>query len=96
MSTAAAIALPVRPQPEDWAERAECRRPTALWVNWVPAWEEDPMNLAAAREVCGACPVRAACLGDALRGMGDDGRPVHGIWAGTTTRERRGMMRRQR
>ena len=38
-------------------------------------------------ELCGRCPVAGACLAWAL-GVGD----CHGVWGGTTARERRAML----
>jgi WhiB family redox-sensing transcriptional regulator len=45
-------------------------------------------GVAAAKKLCGACPVRDACLSDAL----DDGTRV-GVWGGTTQDERLAMKR---
>lgn len=39
-----------------------------------------------AREICGACPVRQACLDYALSNA-----ITHGIWGGLSERERRGL-----
>lgn len=43
-------------------------------------------QIAAAKAVCGPCPVRAGCLQDAL-----DNERRDGIWAGTTPDERKGL-----
>lgn len=45
----------------------------------------------AARAVCAACPVRAACLAQALID-----REELGVWGGLTERQRRAFLRRQR
>lgn len=45
-------------------------------------------QIAEARSVCFGCPVRSKCLELAL----DTG--SEGLWAGTTTKERRAMLRR--
>jgi WhiB family transcriptional regulator, redox-sensing transcriptional regulator len=46
-------------------------------------------QIAKAKYICGTCPVRAMCLAEAL-----SHRELHGIWGGTTTAERRELMRR--
>nr|WP_242606823.1 WhiB family transcriptional regulator [Protofrankia symbiont of Coriaria ruscifolia] len=81
-----------------------------------PCWDADPelffpagetgsaveAQVAAARTVCGSCPVRAACLAVALTpdaaadaGAGDDPDPAlyapAGVWAGLTADERRAV-----
>jgi WhiB family transcriptional regulator, redox-sensing transcriptional regulator len=71
----------------DWRDQAACRAP---WVDntiFFPADHHSP-NLAArdARQVCGGCPVRSACLEWAL------GLPTvedHGIAGGTSPKERK-------
>ncbi|HVT78469.1 MAG TPA: WhiB family transcriptional regulator [Acidimicrobiales bacterium] len=45
----------------------------------------------AARAVCAACPVQAACLAQALTDREDQG-----VWGGLTERERRAFLRRYR
>lgn len=68
---------------DDWTLHAACRgKPTELWF---PA-QGDPLAVAVARRICAGCPVRAECLADAL---GDAER--HGVWGGTSARERRGL-----
>jgi hypothetical protein len=44
--------------------------------------EDRAARIAVAREVCGSCPVRLACLAYALRT-----RPAAGVWAGWTADE---------
>jgi WhiB family transcriptional regulator, redox-sensing transcriptional regulator len=52
---------------------------------------ETPAAARSAKQVCAACPVRAACLEDALaRGE------RHGVWGGKTTTERRNILRYRR
>jgi len=47
-----------------------------------------------AKAVCALCPVRSECLDFALRNMDSVESPGYwGIWAGTTERERRAMLR---
>lgn len=43
-----------------------------------------------AKAVCTGCPVRTECLAYAL-----DHRIDHGVWGGTTERERRALLRRR-
>lgn len=43
-----------------------------------------------AKIICRACPVRIACLADAL-----DNRVEFGVWGGMTERERRALLRRR-
>ena len=40
--------------------------------------------------ICRSCPVRTACLADAL-----DNRVEFGVWGGMTERERRALLRRR-
>ena len=44
-----------------------------------------------ARRICAECPVKGACLEYALRNGID-----HGVWGGTSERERRRIARRRR
>lgn len=48
---------------------------------------------AKARRICGACPVSAACLEDALTASGVE---QYGVRAGTTGEQRKAMLRRSR
>lgn len=48
----------------------------------------DKASLAAARLICADCPVNAECLNHAL-----DNRELHGVWGGTTEKDRRAMRR---
>lgn len=74
-----------RPQPYispmPWAIRAACQgHNPEHWMDDRPG-----RPTAAARAVCGACPVRTACLAHAL--AHDE---PWGMWGGLTTRERVG------
>jgi WhiB family redox-sensing transcriptional regulator len=51
----------------------------------TPAGEERAL------EICGGCPVRAECLQFAV-----ERQQRHGIWGGTTERDRRRMIRGRR
>lgn len=44
-----------------------------------------------AKQVCMPCPLRVACLADAL-----DNRIEFGVWGGKTERERRALLRRRK
>jgi hypothetical protein len=46
--------------------------------------EDDPAAAAAAKAICGTCPVRVPCLAFALAT-----REPHGVWGGLTAEERR-------
>lgn len=62
-----------------WADRAACQgQDPEDWMDDAPG-----RPTAAARAVCAACPVRAACLAHAL--AHDE---PWGMWGGLTTRER--------
>jgi hypothetical protein len=50
-----------------------------------------PGTIATLLEICGACPVRRECLGDALSAVGWT---PEGVWGGTTIAERRNAMPR--
>jgi WhiB family redox-sensing transcriptional regulator len=68
----------------NWGDRAVCKSadPDELFV------EGAAQNRA--KVVCTACPVRTECLAYAL-----DHRIEHGVWGGTTERERRALLRRR-
>lgn len=68
-----------------WMNRGACR---GLDPNlFFPIYEKDE---AVPKEVCSTCPVRIECLEYSLERRED-----HGIWGGTTEKERR-RLRRQR
>ncbi|MFE0685911.1 WhiB family transcriptional regulator [Streptomyces sp. NPDC058961] len=73
-----------RDEHETWAERGLCRKvdPDTLFV------EGAAQNHAKA--LCTGCPVRTECLAHAL-----DNRIDHGVWGGTTERDRRALLRRR-
>jgi len=74
-----------------WMEDAACREPGVDPELFFPVSESGPAvrQVAAARAVCGRCPVQAPCRDWALRA----GEPA-GIWGGTTPEERRVLRRR--
>lgn len=69
-----------------WQARAAC---AGVDTNiFFPQVEEDAEP---AKQICGACPVREACLEHALAD-----REREGIWGGATERERRRIIRQRR
>ncbi len=71
---------------ESWMVDAKCR-------DMIPAvfFPSDGMGVEIARTICADCPVKAACLEYALVNRVD-----HGVWGGTSERERRRIARRRR
>jgi len=71
-----------------WRAKAACQglNPDIFY----PATEDDA-DAEPAKVVCGACPVREACLEHALAGREKDG-----VWGGATERERRRIIRQRR
>jgi WhiB family transcriptional regulator, redox-sensing transcriptional regulator len=66
---------------ETWASAAACASaPDDLFVRGAEQHK--------AKVVCGACPVRAECLAEAL-----DNKIEWGVWGGLTERERRAVLR---
>ena len=72
------------PRSGDWPTEAACRNsdPDALFVQGAAQNR--------AKVICRSCPVRVACLADAL-----DNRVEFGVWGGMTERERRALLRRR-
>lgn len=68
-----------------WMADGLCREPAYSDVSWFP---ERGGDSATPKAVCGRCAVRGECLDYAL--AGDD---RHGIWGGTSERERRRLRR---
>jgi WhiB family redox-sensing transcriptional regulator len=70
--------------PAEWSVDAACRNsdPDALFVQGAAQNR--------AKVICRSCPVRIACLADAL-----DNRVEFGVWGGMTERERRALLRRR-
>lgn len=66
---------------EDWTLLAKCR-------GMGDALFPQPAEQKRIRVLCGDCPVRSACLAEAL-----DNQIEYGIWGGTTERERRHLLR---
>jgi hypothetical protein len=81
--------------PQPWMRRAACKHtndPDA----WHPRWggRHHPRTSKALRTCENVCPVVRECLAYAMA-EADAGRPVHGIWGGTTDRLRRRMRTKQ-
>lgn len=69
--------------PVSWVERASCRTmPTA----WFYPQRGDMLAIAVAKAICARCPVRRACLDEALA---VEGEYVFGIRGGLSPDERR-------
>ncbi len=71
---------------EGWMTRGLCRdkAPSTFFPS-------DGVGVEIARRICAECPVKAQCLEYALRNGID-----HGVWGGTSERERRRIARRRR
>ena len=83
---------PVSPQRSDaggesWEMRAACRE-VVTEVFFPGDASKDPRKWDGARAVCGACPVRAECLADALAVEGNRATSRHGMFGGLTPEER--------
>ncbi len=78
-------------RPEEWLELARCRGVNTD-VFFPTAGGGDPYKIA--RGYCNRCPVRMACLEDALRAerhVSKGSGMRHGMYGGTTPDERAGM-----
>lgn len=67
-------------------EHGKCRHmdPAVFFPN-------DGMGVQVAQRICAECPVQSACLEYALANRVD-----HGVWGGTSERERRRILRQRR
>jgi WhiB family redox-sensing transcriptional regulator len=70
----------------EWMAQGKCREvpPSVFFPN-------DGVGVEAARKICAECPAKAPCLEYALVNRID-----HGVWGGTSERERRRIARRRR
>jgi len=70
----------------DWMARGKCR-------DMDPAvfFPSDGIGVQQAQRICSECAVRVACLDYALVNRVD-----HGVWGGTSERERRRILRHRR
>lgn len=69
-----------------WMASGNCR-------SYPPAafFPSDGVGVDRARKICATCPVKAECLEYALSNRID-----HGVWGGTSERERRRILKRRR
>jgi WhiB family redox-sensing transcriptional regulator len=70
----------------NWMGQGNCRdhSPSTFFPS-------DGVGVEVARRICATCPVRGPCLEYALRNRVD-----HGVWGGTSERERRRIARQRR
>ena len=69
-----------------WMDRGNCRdEPPARF------FPSDGVGVEVAKQLCADCPVKAPCLEYALRNRID-----HGVWGGTSERERRRILTQRR
>ncbi len=70
----------------EWMAQGKCR-------DMDPAvfFPSDGIGVQAAQRICAECPVKAECLEFALADRVD-----HGVWGGTSERERRRILRTRR
>lgn len=89
---------PARRRDRDWRADAVCAGPE--YEGHRDLWFPTPGDTAAlkqAKEICETCPVRRACLTEALReegGQAHDNR--HGVLGGLSGRQRRALYERLR
>jgi WhiB family redox-sensing transcriptional regulator len=70
----------------NWMGQGNCRdHPPSTF------FPSDGVGVELARRICATCPVQAPCLEYALRNRVD-----HGVWGGTSERERRRIARSRR
>lgn len=81
------ILTPLRPRPR-WQDQALCEQRGLPMDVMFPS---DPHGVKVAKQVCGDCPVRAACLEYAL-----EHNEEFGVWGGTSENERRRIRTRRR
>jgi WhiB family redox-sensing transcriptional regulator len=70
----------------NWMGQGNCRdhSPSTFFPS-------DGVGVEVARRICATCPVQGPCLEYALRNRVD-----HGVWGGTSERERRRIARQRR
>ena len=74
------------PTESGWMARGLCRDITPAVF-----FPSDGVGVDRARKICATCSVKAECLEFAL-----DHRIDHGVWGGTSERERRRILKRRR
>ena len=70
----------------EWMGQGRCRD-----LDPAVFFPSDGIGVQAAQRICSECPVKGPCLEYAL-----DNRVDHGVWGGTSERERRRILRRRR
>ena len=70
----------------EWMARGTCAQQTPS--TFFPS---DGVGVEVARRICADCPVKQPCLEYALANRID-----HGVWGGTSERERRRILKRRR
>ncbi|MBW3614085.1 MAG: WhiB family transcriptional regulator [Actinobacteria bacterium] len=70
----------------DWMARGNCQDESPSLF-----FPSDGVGVEVARQICATCPVKSPCLEYALRNRID-----HGVWGGTSERERRRILRQRR
>lgn len=70
----------------NWMAQGLCRfEPPATF------FPSDGVGVEVAKRICATCPVKAECLEYAL-----DNRIDHGVWGGTSERQRRRLLKKRR
>jgi len=76
----------IAPMDTSWMARGKCKdQPPDLF------FPSDGVGVEVARRICADCPVKSPCLEYAMANHID-----HGVWGGTSERERRRIARRRR
>ena len=70
----------------EWMARGKCRE-----MNPAIFFPSDGIGVQVAQRICGECQVKTPCLEYALVNRVD-----HGVWGGTSERERRRILRSRR
>ena len=69
-----------------WMQDGSCRdHPPEVF------FPSDGVGVIVAQRICGGCPVKDTCLAYALENRID-----HGVWGGTSERQRRRLLKRRR
>lgn len=76
---------------KEWRDSSACAGTEAALFFPAGTGESDQPRIAAAKEVCGACPVAQPCLSYALRVESETGLR-YGIFGGLTALERRRLV----
>jgi WhiB family redox-sensing transcriptional regulator len=70
----------------DWMAQGKCAD-----ISPSVFFPSDGVGVEAAKKICADCPVKSPCLEYALENRID-----HGVWGGTSERERRRILRQRR